>query len=297
MAYIPNPQDATNPTDVVPAETAAPEFRALKAYLQSVLGNFVSPGQPLRGYIAGLILSNDGGGPTTTVDISAGEATSDDHTIRMYSSVVWAKTTAAWAAGNGNGGLDTGAVADNTWYHVFMIQTAAGLEDFILTTTVVGPVMPATYVVKRRIGSVLTDGSGHIIAFIQDGDYFRWKASVADVTATNPGTAAVTAVLASVPLGINVQAIFNLNLKTSTTAYAIYVSDLAANDEVPNGATADPAAPGNTLNNELAGDIAMQIQIRTNTAQSIRYRLSASGADTKLGFITLGWIDSRGKNS
>lgn len=38
MTYIPDPTDATNPTDAIAAETAAPEFRALKAYIQSIVG-------------------------------------------------------------------------------------------------------------------------------------------------------------------------------------------------------------------------------------------------------------------
>lgn len=38
MSYTPNPTDATNPTDLIAAGTAAAEFRALKAYLQQVLG-------------------------------------------------------------------------------------------------------------------------------------------------------------------------------------------------------------------------------------------------------------------
>jgi len=42
MTYTPNPADPTNPTDVNVAETAAAEFRALKAYIQGVFGVAVS---------------------------------------------------------------------------------------------------------------------------------------------------------------------------------------------------------------------------------------------------------------
>lgn len=37
MAYVPDPTDVTQPTDAIIAETAQAEFRALKAYIQSVL--------------------------------------------------------------------------------------------------------------------------------------------------------------------------------------------------------------------------------------------------------------------
>lgn len=42
MAYTPNPSDATNPLDTIDASTAAAEFRALKAYLQTLAGFFPS---------------------------------------------------------------------------------------------------------------------------------------------------------------------------------------------------------------------------------------------------------------
>lgn len=37
MAYVPNPTDVTQPTDAIFAETAQAEFRALKAYIQSLI--------------------------------------------------------------------------------------------------------------------------------------------------------------------------------------------------------------------------------------------------------------------
>lgn len=39
MPYVPNPQDATEPTDAISVETAAPEFRALKAYIATLILN------------------------------------------------------------------------------------------------------------------------------------------------------------------------------------------------------------------------------------------------------------------
>jgi len=40
-----------------------------------------------------------------------------------------------------------------------------------------------------------------------------------------------------------------------------------------------------------------QILVRTNTSAQIRYRLSASASDIKIGLVTLGWIDRRGRDS
>lgn len=49
MAYVPNPTDATQPVESVFAKTAAAEFRALKAYVQSIVSGgglgVATPGQ------------------------------------------------------------------------------------------------------------------------------------------------------------------------------------------------------------------------------------------------------------
>lgn len=49
MAYVPNPADATQPTEDKLAQTAAAEFRALKAYVQSIVSGgglgVATPGQ------------------------------------------------------------------------------------------------------------------------------------------------------------------------------------------------------------------------------------------------------------
>jgi len=116
------------------------------------------------------------------------------------------KTTGAWAVGSGNGGLDTGTVANSTWYHVYLIERPdTSVVDVLFSTSATAPTMPTGYTKKRRIGSILTDGSAHIIAFIQVGDRFQWSTPVADVNANNPGTSAVTRTL-TVPTGIIVEA-------------------------------------------------------------------------------------------
>jgi hypothetical protein len=43
------------------------------------------------------------------------------------------------------------------------------------------PVMPANYTKLRRIGSIRTDGSSHIVPFVQTGGWVFWKSSVVDV--------------------------------------------------------------------------------------------------------------------
>lgn len=43
MAYVPNPTDASQPVEGVVAGTAAAEFRAIKAYLNSIVAAGLPP--------------------------------------------------------------------------------------------------------------------------------------------------------------------------------------------------------------------------------------------------------------
>src|SRR4029077_2029954 len=72
----------------------------------------------LLGYIAGLTLSNDASSPNTVLDIASGVATDENGpaTVLLFLPA-FTKTTGAFVAGSGNGALDTGSIANNTWYH------------------------------------------------------------------------------------------------------------------------------------------------------------------------------------
>jgi hypothetical protein len=248
-----------------------------------------------NGYLSGLTLSNDGTSPNTVLDIAAGVAVDSTNAALLRLTSAITKTTGAWAVGTGNGGLDTGSVAANTWYHVWLIQRPdTGVVDVLFSTSASAPTMPTNYTLRRRIGAFKTaTGTTNILTFVQDGDYFRWLASILDINVTNPGAAAVTRTL-TVPTGVNVYAVFNCIARDTTpTALGIYLSDLAANDEAPS----TTAAPLGTFWANNAGDpSAFMSMIRTNTSAQIRSRVDASSANTILKIATLGWIDRRGRD-
>lgn len=249
------------------------------------------------GHLWGLTLTN-GSDATNDIDIAAGECASNDATstdrVRMALTATLTKQLdAAWSVGSGAGGLDTGSIA-NTTYHVYLIQRPdTGVVDALFSTSASAPTMPTNYTKKRRIGSIIRE-AGSIVAFVQDGDYFRRKASVLDVNTTNPGTSAVTATL-SVPSGINVQALLNVHFIASPNSPSIaYLSDLGSTDE----AASRTAAPlGALFTNAVTGqDSAVGHQlVRTNTSAQIRYRLSFSDGNNVMRIATLGWLDSRGR--
>jgi hypothetical protein len=250
-----------------------------------------------RGHIDGLITSR---ASTTTVTVAAGVARDGSNTVTLSLSSSITKTlqsTGAWAAGTGNNGLDTGAKANSTWYHIWVIANAAGNSvDWLYSTSATAPTMPATYTLKRRIGSIKTDGSGNILAYVQAGDEFIWDVPVADVNAANPGTAAVTRTL-SVPTGVRVQSICTA-AQGGTTAAAntggVYLSDLSVADTAASVIVMSVYSynGGNNLN-----QMGAQVRTWTNTSAQIRSRVQTSAAGTTLYINTVGWLDPRGQNA
>lgn len=251
-------------------------------------------GSVQRSYLAGLGMSTAGG--SATMSIAAGQASDSANVVLMNLASSISKTTSAWTVGSAVGGLDTGTIANNTWYHWYVIRRPdTGVVDVIFSLSASAPTLPANYTQYRRIGSGKTNGSAQWTSFVQDGDYFRLNTSVLDVNATNPGTSAVAATLGSVPTGVNVQALLNVGCADNSSSISAYYSDLAASDEAPSQSVAPLAT---TINGtSLAGGGHANIQVRTNTSAQIRYRVSASGATTYVRIVTLGWIDSRGRNA
>lgn len=244
----------------------------------------------LRGYISGLTLSNDPVTPNTILDIAAGVATSDDQAVLMKLSSAYTKTTGSWTVGTGNGALDTGSVANSTWYHVFQIQRPdTGVVDILFSTSATAPTMPTNYTKKRRIGSFKTNVSGQIVAFVQFGSEFLWSAPGATYSATNPGTSAVLAGM-DVPTGVSVRAKLTFFLQnTGGVRVGAWVTSPAQADTAANVGSAASIITGLSGSSGAAQN---ELDRWTNTSGQIRYRLDASDASTAIFATTVGWLDA-----
>lgn len=304
MGYIPY-WGSTNGTYPAPGYNTTPAFgtitkvvgvdtnNKLPAVDASNLTNV--PAGVVLNYISGLTLSNDGTTPNSVLDIAAGTAADSTNASMITLASAFTKSTAGtWTAGTGNNGMGTGlTIANSTWYHVFAIINASA-ADVYFDTSVSAANKPVGTTYFRRIGSFKTDGSAHIITFVQQGNLFQWNAPILDVSTTNPGTAAVTPTL-TVPTGVIVQAWINAYLNNQTTAaLSAYLSDPAVTD-----GAATTGGPRQSLSTSAAGATSTasgDFYIYTNTSSKIRYRLSASGASDAIFIGTLGWVDSRGAN-
>jgi hypothetical protein len=236
-------------------------------------------------YLSGLTLSAAGG--TGTFGIAAGVANDTTNVTLMQLASAYTKTTASWTVGTGNGGLDTGAIANTTSYHVFLIERVdTNVVDVLFSLSPTSPTLPTSYTLFRRIGSMRTDASAHWIAFSQLGDEFLWATPVVDMSNVTVGTGAVTQAL-TVPTGIKVNALGIGTIQNSVVTTAVLASSLDTTDTAPAvngiGITALQNAATTIITN-----------IRTNTSAQVRFR-SISNNTTVL-LTTQGWLDTRGRN-
>lgn len=237
-------------------------------------------------YISGLTLS--AAGSTGTFGIAAGVANDSTNVSLMQLSSAFTKTTASWAVGTGNGGLDTSSIAITTWYHVYLIQRPdTGLVDIVFSTNATSPTLPTNYTLFRRIGSMKTDGSSQWLKFTQNGDEFIWAAQVTELSAQNNNGARVSLTLAGVPTGIVVMAHLRLTQTNGAGgAMVTVITSLFENDVAP-----------------VAGDGDMQ----ANTSQfssgnfdrltdtSARFGFRTSSANGTVSGVSYGWRDYRGR--
>jgi hypothetical protein len=249
------------------------------------------------GQLFGLTLSNDPTDAVNDIGITTGNARSDDDTTDMVlAGALIKRLDAAWSVGNNGGMLATGGAIANTTYHIFLIKRPdTGVVDIAADNSVTGANIAANtnaaYTKKRRIGSIVRT-AGNIKAFKQEGDRFRWLNPVADISATNPGTAAVTRTL-TLPTGIVIQADIAIGVfgVTSGSINAL-VTALDETDTTPSG-TFFSVIVGNTTVRYGSG-----IQsVKTNTSAQVRSRQDASGASDVFSITTFGWTDGRGRLS
>lgn len=109
-------------------------------------------------------------------------------------------------AANGAGGLDIGAMANNTFYAVYAIGDSYGENpgSALISANLSAPLLPAGYDMYFRIGFIKSSGAAAILPFRQDGcglDRWMWyDAPIAtDITAGSSATYAPVDCSASLP--------------------------------------------------------------------------------------------------
>ena len=241
----------------------------------------------LPGYLFGCTLST--AGASTTMSISAGRVT-DSTGLQSMALTAIAKTTAAWALGTATGGLDTGATANNTTYHFYVIRRPdTGVVDVIFSLSATSPTLPANYTQFRRIGSRKTNGSAQWRGFIQYGDEVWLTSPVLEINSSAFVAASTLYTIDSIPTGRQLKGNFTLFKVQPSTGMVNFwdpaLGILGASVSVtPLGKSYSDSATGATINT---------FDTFTDTSARIYGGASAGSQDVKL--VCNGWTDTRGR--
>jgi hypothetical protein len=240
----------------------------------------------LRSYLAGLQRTGSTG---TTYDQAAGVANDDTNTVVM--SLVSGTINAATVGANG---IDAGALTATATFHAFAIGKTDGTTARLLSASPSSPTLPSGYVYKRRTASLKTTVSSQIISYLQFGDKFMLTAAALDISATTPGTTAVTRTLASVPTGILVEPVLSVTIDSDTSGDRCYLSSLSQADVASDSTNAQVGLQISSAATQAV--MGMVYGVFTNTSGQIRTRNQTGAAASILRIKTHGWIDTRGKD-
>lgn len=238
------------------------------------------------GHRYGLTLSNNASDATNDIDIATGSARDSTGAVSMtLASALTKRLDAAWALGTNQGGLDTGSIANATYFVWLIKNTSTGDVDALFSLSASSPTMPSGYSYKRRIGAIIR-ASATIRPFVQDGNHFSLVTPVTEINGVDPGaTTAITRTLTGVPIGIRVKGYFTHgNNIGASSSVGVWLTDLSTTDITP-------ASTYNNLWTTLSQVSSTTVVALTNTSGQIRTRHSYRDASTLYFLVTQGWDD------
>jgi len=189
---------------------------------------------------------------------------------------------------NGAGGLDTGTIADSSFYAVYAIGDSYNINpgSIVLSLNVTVPQLPMGYNVARRIGYILTDVSGNILKFWQYGNAdtrdMWYDVGIAAPTTSGSTTYAPISLIASVPImatEVFMKVAYTANSATDIASFIPYGSSASAGIQVF----------GYGVAAEQQGMLTILTEVNATPAPAFQYK-TTSASDT-LVLTTAGYRD------
>lgn len=241
-----------------------------------------------KGYLWGLTMDQAVADTTNDINVATGETTSEDgDQLMVLSSALTKQIDVAWAVGNLAGGMNTGSVANDTWYEVHLIKRVdTGVVDVMFTTTANRATRPTGYTHSRRIGWVRR-ATGNNVLFVQVDDYFTLFTALNDVAVSKTTTR--TNVTLTVPPNSIARFRAGVDSTTSANANAVTLFNEIAEDTTAPSATTGHGSLGYA---DLATwYTAGHFELRVNSSSQIAH--DSTVAQGALDIMTFGWIDNR----
>lgn len=243
------------------------------------------------GLIYGLTMSN-AADTVNDITVAAGKARDEADTGNLVlSASITKRIDAAWAVGDAQGGLNTGAVANDTWYEVHLIKRVdTGVVDVMFTTTANRATLPTNYTLQRRIGWIRY-GTATLLQFTQVDDHFTWTTQI---NTTFSGSAAATAATLTVPPNsiARFRASLQITAGSSGDKWTVVFSEIAEGNVSPATSTAIASLHVVKATNDT--DDVGHFDLRVSSTSTIEHDSTGSGsAAATVDISTFGFIDTR----
>lgn len=260
-------------------------------------GTWTTPTEPvfMQKHIAGLTYQNAAGDPTNDITVLAGSARDTSNTEDMtLSASITKQLDVAWAVGDNQGGLDTGAIANGT-YHIWLIKRVdTDVVDVLFSASASAPTMPTNYTKKRRIGSFIRTGAAIQTVSVQEteGGGLEVLVNPAQQTAITTSATGTSTAVTGLPTGVKFEVKYTFKGATGESYLIASPDQTVASLAVTLSGTTQgttvttPDGGGDTITAPTAG-FGMT---RCDTSGQLKF-CSAGGTDVTITF--LGWKDFR----
>ncbi len=235
-------------------------------------------------------IANNGSDANNDIDFSAGSPFDTTNNVGWVASALTKRLDANWVAGTNQGGLFSGSKANSTTYHCFDIYNpTTGVADSGFDTSATAANAPSGFTRNKRLGSIMTDGSGNIRAFTQADKYFLLTTPINNLNTTSVA-AAGTSVALTVPTGIQVLGYINANYHDLNNV-VLNIGFLSANQ------TYTVSALNADFKMVSSGNVSDLVEsttkfLLTNTSAQIIVKSDVDNAGiNSLNVNTVGWTD------
>ncbi|HSV26161.1 MAG TPA: hypothetical protein VLJ17_24445 [Xanthobacteraceae bacterium] len=190
-----------------------------------------------------LVIQN-GGTPNTQITLTADSVAVSDGSAN-FTTLLTVNVTISSATSGANG-LDTGSIANSSWYAVYVIYnpttlTTAGLISLSFTS----PTLPSGFTQFSRLGAFRTDGSHNFLRILQKGRRAQYVVTTATNTAALPIIATGTAGTPATPTFVSLA---TTNFAPTTASCLFLNVQVASAASIIVAANANYGGSGSTTN-------------------------------------------------
>jgi hypothetical protein len=219
-----------------------------------------------------LVVKNNTTTPNSKLDITADLL--DVEGVRFSSVSLTVDIAAA-----GANGLDAGAEAASTWYHLWAIADVRDPETpviaSLLSTSSTAPTLPANYTLKQYIGAIYNDASSNFIVIRQNND----RVSRAPISVLSGGTATVeTAVSLVSALPVTARSAYGLAGISAAISLLVLI---------PESVASQAKFGGVNIRNETTGNQEVPWWLPMHVTQTMYYLIEGAGGSGAI--LICGW--------